>query len=236
MTTTILAAIALTGSLVTSAKPEFQVQTDYGQAMRKAASEGKPMAVLIGKGDTFAKLFADSGMPDATAKLLREKYVCLNVDVDTAKGAELAKQFQLTDGLVISSAGGSHQAFRHAGTVNAADVAKHATTYANVSSTPVTTVTAGEVVYSSAPATTGTVIYSNCAGGTCSTPVYSTIPSGTTISGNVIYSNCAGGSCPTPVYYPSNGYRTTTGTVIPAGYSLPSYGSSCPNGRCPTPR
>ena len=51
MITTILAVVALNGSLVPAAKPEFQAQTDYGQALKQAVTEKKPMAVLIGKGD-----------------------------------------------------------------------------------------------------------------------------------------------------------------------------------------
>ena len=110
MTTTILAVIALTGSLVPAAKPEFQAQTDYGRALKKAADEKKPMAVLIGKGDTFAKLMTDSGLSAEAKKLLTEKYVCVSVNVDTEAGKTLAGQFQLTDGLVISKlAGGTHQ-------------------------------------------------------------------------------------------------------------------------------
>src|SRR5947209_3373721 len=72
MTTTILAVIALTGSLAPAAKPEFQAQTDYGQALKQAADEKKPMAVLIGKGDTFAKLLTDAGLSAEAKKLLTE--------------------------------------------------------------------------------------------------------------------------------------------------------------------
>ncbi|MFM8275365.1 MAG: hypothetical protein ACKODX_23935, partial [Gemmata sp.] len=152
MTTTILAAIALSGSLVASAKPEFKPQTDYSLAMRQAAAEGKPMAVLIGNGNPFAKLMEDAKLPEATAKLLREKFVCVAVDVTTPAGAKLASQFDLTDGLVISSAGGTHQALRHPGVVSAADLAKHTANYATVTGTPATTVTVGAPVLTSTTA------------------------------------------------------------------------------------
>ncbi len=196
MTTTILAAIALSGSLVSTAKPEFQAQTDYGQAMRQAATEGKPMAVLIGHGNTFAKMMGDATLPEATAKLLRDKYVCVTVDVDTATGAQLASQFQLTNGLVISSAGGTHQALRQAGAVSTADLTKHAATFVGASGTPATTVTVGTPVVTSTSGYTpitpnfGTVIQSNCAGGNCPTiqDYYSSPSSG----------GCANGQCPTP--------------------------------------
>jgi len=149
MTTTILAVVALTGSLAPGAKPEFQAQTDYGQALQTAANEKKPMAVLIGKGDGFAKFMADGGLSADAKKLLTEKYVCVSVNVETEAGKALAGQFQLTDGLVISSAGGTHQAFRQSGTVSAAELAKQTATYVNAG-TPSTTVTAGT---STAPVT-----------------------------------------------------------------------------------
>jgi len=150
MTTTILAVIALTGSMAPGAKPEFQAQTDYGQALKLAASEKKPMAVLIGKGDAFGKLLTDDGLTAEAKKVLTEKYVCVSVNVETEAGKTLAGQFQLTDGLVISSAGGTHQAFRQVGTVSAADLAKQTAAYANATGTPATTVTAG---ISAAPVT-----------------------------------------------------------------------------------
>ncbi len=199
MTTTILAVVALSGSLVPGGKPEFQAQTDYGQALKRAADEKKPMVVLIGKGDTFAKLLADTGLSADAKKLLSEKFVCVTVDVTTANGSELAGQFQLTDGLIISSAGGTHQALRHAGSVSAADLAKHATTYATATGVPATTVTTGTPVVTStsfysgsAPAAAGSADHSapfltigGCANGSCGTVA----PAG---------GGCANGSCGVP--------------------------------------
>jgi hypothetical protein len=144
MTTAILAVIALSGPLASAAKPEFRAQTDYGQAMKVATGEKKPMAVLIGKGDVFAKMMADPKLTAEAKKLLAEKYVCLTIDVSTDAGKTLAGQFQMSDGgLVISSAGGSHQALRHSGTVSAMELSQYAPTYAGVSGLPSTTVTAG---------------------------------------------------------------------------------------------
>jgi hypothetical protein len=189
MTATILAAVALAGPLSSAAKPEFQTEKDYSQALLRAANEKKPMAVLIGKGDPFAKLMADAALPADAKKLLAEKYVCVTVDVDTQAGKTLAGQFQLTDGLVISSTGGTHQALRQAGTVTATDLAKHATTYANAPTVPATTVTAGAPVVSTAAP-------------------YTVYPAGYT----PVYGGCSGGSCPGTVY-PAGRY------VYPAGYS-----------------
>jgi hypothetical protein len=177
MTTTILAALALSGVLAPAAKPEFRAQTDYGQAMKQAVSEKKPMAVLIGKGDVFAKMMADSGLTTEAKKVLTEKYVCLAVNVETEAGKTLAGQFQMSDGgLIISSAGGTHQALRQSGTVSASDLAKQTAAYAGSTGTPSTTVTVG------APSTP--------------TSVY---PSGGTYTPGAIYP--AGG------FYPSGNYQ-----------------------------
>ena len=151
MVTTILAVVALAGSLAPGAKPEFQAQTDYSQALRQASNEKKPMAVLIGKGDVFAKMMKDAELSAEAKKVLTEKYVCVSVNIDTEAGKTLAGQFQLTDGLVISSAGGTHQALRQAGTVTATELSKHATTYANGPNIPTTTVTAGAPAVSTPP-------------------------------------------------------------------------------------
>lgn len=153
MTTTIWTVIALSGSLVSATKPEFQAQTDYGHALTVAATEKKPMAVLIGKGDAFAKLMADKSLTEEAKKLLGEKYVCVAVNTDTAAGKELAGQFGLADGgLVISSAGGTYQALRQSGAVTASELSKHVAIYASGGAAPATTVTAG--VETVSPATT----------------------------------------------------------------------------------
>ena len=192
MMTTILAVFALSGSLAPAAKPEFTAQTDYGQAMKLAAEGKKPMAVLIGKGDAFAKLMTDAGLTAEAKKVLSEKYVCVTVDVTTDAGKALAGQFQLTDGLVISSAGGTVQALRQSGTVSGADLAKHTVAYANAG-TPATTVTAG------APVVTSTSGYTPSA---VSAPTFSTCPNGNCGSSYVLPSSgssCPGGNCAAPV-------------------------------------
>lgn len=196
MITTILAVVALNGSLVPAAKPEFQAQTDYGQALKQAADQNKPMAVLIGKGDAFGKLMTDSALTAEAKKTLAEKYVCVTVDVGTTRGAELAGQFQLTDGLVISSAGGTHQALRQNGPVSASNLATHAVAYAAVSGTPVTTVTAGATpTYVTPAGYSAPVIVGGCANGNCGTPVYRTAPFAST---PYYGSSCPNGRCPTP--------------------------------------
>ena len=184
MIATLMAIVALSGSLAPAAKPEFQAQTDYGHALRKAADEKKPIAVLIGKGDGFAKLMTDAGLSADAKKLLAEKYVCLSVNVETAAGKALADQFQLTDGLVISSAGGTHQAFRQSGTVSPTELGKQVATYASVASTPTTTVTVGTAApvtiypasytYPAAPVSPPVYTYPYSAGRPTFTPIYGT--------------------------------------------------------------
>lgn len=174
MTTTILAAFALTGALSPAASPEFTVQTDYARALKVAAAEQKPVAVLIGAGDSFAKLMRDANVSAETKKALGDKFVCVSVDVSTPAGKELAGQFQMTDGLVISTAGGAYQSVRHAGAVTATDLAKHTGTLA------------------SAPATAPAMV---CANGTCS--LVSGNATANCATGNCPLSGSAvGGSCP----------------------------------------
>jgi hypothetical protein len=196
MTTTILAALALSGVLAPAAKPEFQAQTDYGQALKRAAEEKKPMAVLIGKGDAFAKLMSDASLSSDAKKLLADKYVCVTVDVNTEKGKDLAGQFQLTDGLVISSSGGTYQALRQAGTISAADLAKQTAAYANTAATPATTVTAGAPVVTGTPYTVYPAgyapSYSTCPNGNCG----SAYPAGGYVFPSNFGSSCPNGNCP----------------------------------------
>ena len=192
MTTVIMAAIALSGSLAPAMKPAFEAQTDYGRAMKVAAAEGKPMAVLIGHGNTFAKLMSDASLPPATAQLLRDKYVCVSVDVDTAKGMELARQFQLADGLVISSAGGTYQALRQPGAVSQTDLTKYAAAYADAAATPTTTVTAG------APVVTSTSGYTPAAPYTVYPAGFAPSSGGFAPGGYSVpsYGGCPNGRCP----------------------------------------
>ncbi len=183
MTTTILAAFALTGALSPAAAPEFTVQTDYARALKVAAAEQKPVAVLIGAGDSFAKLMRDATLPAETKKALGDKFVCVSVDVTTPAGKELAGLFQMTDGLVISTAGGAYQSVRHTGAVTTADLAKHTGTLAG---------TAPAVAC--ANGTCSLVSSATCAGGTCALGTAgSSCASGT--CGTATVSGCASGTC-----------------------------------------
>lgn len=201
MTTTILAAFALTGALTPTATPEFTVQPDYARALKVAAAEQKPVAVLIGAGDTFAKLMRDANLTAETKKALGEKFVCVSVDVTTPAGKELAGQFQMTDGLVISTAGGAFQSVRHTGAVSATDLAKHTGTL--VSAPAGTSAAAPAVVCANGTCSlVSNSFAATCAGGNCS------------LSGGTV-SSCASGNCGTAtVSGCSSG--TCGGTAVPA--------------------
>ena len=54
-------------------------------------------------------------MGSESIKLLRDSFVPMHVDTTTAKGAELAKTFDMKEGLVISDRSGHLQALRHGG-------------------------------------------------------------------------------------------------------------------------
>jgi hypothetical protein len=213
MTTTMLAAFALAGAFAPAATPEPNVQTDYARALKVAAAEQKPVAVLIGAGDSFAKLMRDANLSAETKKALGDKFVCVSVDVNTPAGKELAAEFQMADGLVISTAGGAYQSVRHAGAVTATDLAKHTGT---LTSAPVATSAASAPAVVCANGTCSLVSSSfgataNCASGNCS------------LSGGTSVGTCASRTCGTAA--PSGCATGTCGTATMSG---------CASGTCGT--
>lgn len=190
MTTTILAAFALTGVLTPVAAPAPSVQTDYARALKLAATEQKPMAVLIGTGDSFAKLLSDASLTAETKKAIGEKFVCVSVNIDTPAGKELAEQFQMNSGLVISTTGGAYQSVRQAGTVSATDFAKHTGT---LTSAPVATATPTIVCANGTCSLTTSGATATCATGNCALSGVSSCASGN--CGTATVSGCASGTC-----------------------------------------
>jgi len=177
-----LAILALAAGLDLSSNHP-KLQADYAQAMSRATEERKPMAVFIGHGaETFKRMLTDGTISQDAAKVLNSSYVCLYLDTDTATGKDLAGRFDMKEGVVISSPGGSLQAYRYAGTVPATTLNSQVAYYASAGQ-PKTTVAAG----AEAPRTY--------------------------VTG---FGSCASGNC--------------------SGFIYPSYGSSCPNGRCPNQR
>jgi hypothetical protein len=146
MLTTTLTIVALLGGVSPGANGTLPTwQTDYAQARTTASTDNEPIAVFIARGsEAMGRMLADGSISADAARLLRDKYVCLFLDTDTAAGKELAGHFAISQGLIISAPGGSVQAYRHAGTVAGADLTRQLTHYASAGQ-PTTTVTAGTV-------------------------------------------------------------------------------------------
>ncbi|MCS6864058.1 MAG: hypothetical protein RMJ56_09745 [Gemmataceae bacterium] len=203
MTTTFLTVIALAGSLVPTA-PGFHAHSDYSHAMKRAATENKPVVVLIAQGNAFATLLNDANLTAEAKKLLTQKCVCVAVNLETEAGRALASEFQMPNGgLVISSCGGSYQALRQVGTVTARDLSRHTLTYATATGTPTTTVTVGAPAtsYYQAPVYVGGCSGGSCGRGTTILPAsYPATPVPASYPATPVYGGCSNGRCPTPIY------------------------------------
>lgn len=117
--------------------------TDYGKALVQATDFKKPVAVFIAQGgDGYAKLVKEGKIPTDAAKVLRQNYVCLYVDAASPTGKALTSSFQMSEGLVISSKAGTHQALRHEGRLTSTELTGYLTKYAE-STQPVRTDYAG---------------------------------------------------------------------------------------------
>jgi hypothetical protein len=147
MLSTSLAAIVLSGLAAASSAVEPTWQTDYATAVARATESKKPIAVFIAHGGAgYARVVADGGLPADATRVLGQSYVCLYVDTDTANGKELARSFEMTEGLVISGRAGEKQALRHDGKVHPTDLSRYLTRYAGTQQVVVTTETPNAVV------------------------------------------------------------------------------------------
>lgn len=165
MVTTTFAAAALSVLLSPGANAVAPTwQPDYKTAMLTAATQQKPLAVFIGQGEA-GKLVSDGQIPAEAGRVLASSYVCVYVDTATASGRNLASQFGVNPGLVISSKGGEYQALRHAGQVSATQLNGYISKYSDTNEASSTT----EVVADQTPAAklTPAVGYVGCAGGSC---------------------------------------------------------------------
>jgi len=101
-------------------------QQDYGQARELGERAHKPLVVVIGSGSTgWAKLARATEQDGTINPTLRDNYVCLFVDTDTADGRKLAQSFDMNGpGLVISDRSGAVQAYRRAGEVTPTELAQ----------------------------------------------------------------------------------------------------------------
>jgi hypothetical protein len=155
MLTATLAAV-LIGGLSPGANAALpNLHTDYAQAKAIATAGNKPMAVFIGRGSgTMGRMLADGSIPSDAAHMLRDRYVALYLDTQTPAGKEVADRFALVDGLVISSPGGSVQAYRHAGSLGGQELTRQLGQYATASE-PARTVYAGT---GAAPTASGVIV------------------------------------------------------------------------------
>jgi len=170
------AAIAL---LATGATETPSWQTDYTKALQFAAAQQKPVAVFIGQGNAGYAKVAGGSIPADASQILAKNYVCVYVNTDTAAGKNLAGQFEINKGLVISGKGGDVQALRFAGSVTPLELTGYLSKYKGTSAVS-TTETAGT-------APVGTTTSSSCPNGRCGTIIYSSYPS---------FSSCPNGKCP----------------------------------------
>jgi hypothetical protein len=191
MINTTLAILALTAGMDLSVPPtNLKWQTDYSQAMTSASQSHKPMAVFIGRGEeAVKKLVAEGTITADAAKVLTSNYVLVYLDTNTETGKDLAKSFDMNQGLVISGPGGSVQAYRHSGAVTSATLAQTLSRYASAGQ-PTTTVSAGDEAPRATTVPSGYVIVpGNCPNGNCQMVV----PAGQfTFPG----SSCPNGRCP----------------------------------------
>jgi hypothetical protein len=107
---------------------------DYRSALHRTKAEQKPLAVVVGKGATGWHQLSRSGLlPQESARLLAEKYVCLYVDASQADGRKLANSLAITNGhgLVISDATGNTMAFHHDGDLSRPDLTNYLRKYSD---------------------------------------------------------------------------------------------------------
>lgn len=97
---------------------EPQWLRDYHTAREKGVRQERPLAVFLGAGRSGWERVSESGrLPKEVRALLAGHYVCVYVDTEHIRGRELARAFEMPEGvgLVISDFRGKLQAFRHEG-------------------------------------------------------------------------------------------------------------------------
>jgi hypothetical protein len=126
-----VALSAVLGTATASSAPAWQ--HDYRLARELGELEHKPLVVVIGSGSTpWAKLARATEQDGTINPTLRNHYVCLFVDTDTADGKKLAQSFAMDGpGLVISDRTGEVQAFRRTGEVPTTELAQTLNTHAD---------------------------------------------------------------------------------------------------------
>jgi hypothetical protein len=133
---TSLVLFALAGSAVPAAEtPEASAWlSDYAAACKKGQSEQKPLAVVFGKGNAgWHQLSRDGTLGAEALQQLRSAYVPVYVDLATEHGKNLATAFEVkaAPALVISDRSGDKMALRYAGTLEAGDLRRCLSKYAD---------------------------------------------------------------------------------------------------------
>lgn len=117
-TSLLLVALASGVTPTTSENLSPRWLDDYAAALTLGNQDGKPLAVFIGSGESgWEKLSRDGKIGKDTRALLGAQYVCLYIDTGRDAGNQLARAFNVADGvgLVISNRAGDKQAFHHRG-------------------------------------------------------------------------------------------------------------------------
>lgn len=108
-------------------------QTSYHQAQQTAVQQKKPMVVFFSPGSNgWSKVTGAAGPNGDVAKLLADKYVCVQVDTASTDGKKLAENFAISEGrgVVISDRSGSLQAFWHQGDLSSQSLTQYLQKYA----------------------------------------------------------------------------------------------------------
>jgi hypothetical protein len=123
MSILLVALLGLDAAPASQARQTLEWQETYTAACRVGRQEKKPLAVFIGSGARgWEKVHEEGKLTPSVQRLLAESYVCVYVDADSQRGKRLAEAFSLTQGLVLSTRDGEHQAFRHSGRMSTRDL------------------------------------------------------------------------------------------------------------------
>src|SRR5688500_8521449 len=92
--------LALSASIAPAASPEEPAWlTDYSSAKQKGRTEHKPLAVVLGTGESgWKQLSRDGQLGKDAQRLLAENYVCVYIDTDHKAGQRLASAFEIDNG------------------------------------------------------------------------------------------------------------------------------------------
>jgi hypothetical protein len=123
-TSLVLAVVMGPGVAPPTSIPETPTwQSDYVAARKRGSKDNKALAVFIGSGARgWEKVCRESKLTPAVRKLLADHYVCVYVDAGEARGKRLADDFDMTQGLVVSTRDGESQAFRQTGRIGSKDL------------------------------------------------------------------------------------------------------------------